>query len=197
MTDQSVIKIMISKRETNKDEKRALIIDTALQLFSTEGYFGTSMSKIASTAGIAKGSTYNYFASKEDLLKAIINDGFKHLTESVDYLFVNSMDDKSMEKYIRHSFKLIMDKPNYWRLFFALAIQPSLPKYFMADIMQKMEPMFAKIAEYFASKGFLNPMAQVMLFVSTLDGVSISYLTEPENYPINDICEILVERYCK
>ncbi|MGY4690002.1 TetR/AcrR family transcriptional regulator [Salibacterium sp. K-3] len=49
-------------------EKHEVIIQTALQMFSEKGYFSTSVQEIVSSCGISKGSFYNYFASKEDLL---------------------------------------------------------------------------------------------------------------------------------
>lgn len=52
-------------------EKAALtrqrILDTALQLFATDGYEETSMRDIAAAAGTSLGLTYRYFANKEDL----------------------------------------------------------------------------------------------------------------------------------
>jgi AcrR family transcriptional regulator len=47
---------------------RQRIIDTALQLFATKGYEGTTMRDIAAAAECSLGLTYRYFASKEDLV---------------------------------------------------------------------------------------------------------------------------------
>lgn len=48
-------------------EKRDLIIDIAAKLFSELGYHEVNMEMVAKEAGIAKGTIYNYFDSKEDL----------------------------------------------------------------------------------------------------------------------------------
>jgi leucyl aminopeptidase len=55
-----------------REEKRNLIMDTALEHFASEGYYATTINHIAKHAGISKGLMYNYFESKEALLKAII-----------------------------------------------------------------------------------------------------------------------------
>jgi AcrR family transcriptional regulator len=47
---------------------RQRILDTALQLFATKGYEGTTMRDIAVAAECSLGLTYRYFASKEDLV---------------------------------------------------------------------------------------------------------------------------------
>ena len=65
---------------------RQRILDTALRLFATKGYEGTSMRDIAATAGCSLGLAYRYFASKEDMvlelylwLVARLEDEVRHL----------------------------------------------------------------------------------------------------------------------
>ena len=55
-----------------KEEKREIIISTALNLFAEKGFYNTSMEKIAKQASISKGLIYNYFESKDVLLEEII-----------------------------------------------------------------------------------------------------------------------------
>ena len=49
----------------NKDQ---LIIATALKLFVENGFHGTATSKIAQESGVANGTLFNYFATKEILI---------------------------------------------------------------------------------------------------------------------------------
>ncbi|WP_066174137.1 TetR/AcrR family transcriptional regulator [Bacillus marinisedimentorum] len=53
------------------NEKKQLVINTAMKLFAQNGYHATSMQEVADKCGIAKGSLYNYFSSKEDLLLSV------------------------------------------------------------------------------------------------------------------------------
>lgn len=53
-------------------DKRQAILDTALQLFIEKGYLETKISDIAEAAGIAKGSVYGYFPSKEELFTELL-----------------------------------------------------------------------------------------------------------------------------
>ena len=50
------------------------ILDIALTLFSQRGYDGVSMRDIAVETGIKAASIYNYYAGKEDLLDAIVQE---------------------------------------------------------------------------------------------------------------------------
>ena len=58
--------------EEIREEKKELIKRVALEIISEHGIQNTSISKIAKEAGVSKGLMYNYFESKEDLLKRII-----------------------------------------------------------------------------------------------------------------------------
>lgn len=57
-----------------KGNTRRRILDEALNLFSTEGYESTSVSQIAQAVGIRKSSLYSHFASKREILDALIKD---------------------------------------------------------------------------------------------------------------------------
>lgn len=50
------------------------IIQEARRLFHTQGYDSTTMQNIMDNLGIAKGTIYHYFKSKEDLFEAVIED---------------------------------------------------------------------------------------------------------------------------
>lgn len=61
MTDQSV-----------SERKRNAILDAARTVFSRQGYAGASVEDVAEQAGIAKGTLYLYFKSKEELYLAAL-----------------------------------------------------------------------------------------------------------------------------
>ena len=53
-------------------QRRAEILDTAQRLFITRGYQSTSVEDILTQIGIAKGTLYYHFSSKEEILRALI-----------------------------------------------------------------------------------------------------------------------------
>jgi len=55
-----------------KSKKSETILDTALMLFSTNGFYATTIPDIAKAMGMSVGNLYNYFTSKEVLAKEII-----------------------------------------------------------------------------------------------------------------------------
>jgi AcrR family transcriptional regulator len=60
-------------------ESRAKILTTARRVFAEQGVDGCTMADIARRAGMSQGNIYWYFASKDDLLKAVLNDAFAAL----------------------------------------------------------------------------------------------------------------------
>jgi AcrR family transcriptional regulator len=54
------------------EERRQEIIVAAAELFRTKDYEKTTMQNVMDAVGIAKGTIYHYFKSKEDLLEAVI-----------------------------------------------------------------------------------------------------------------------------
>lgn len=58
------------------DERRRDILDAALRLFAERGFTETTVSDIASEAGMATGTVYLYFPSKEDVLQGL-HDRFR------------------------------------------------------------------------------------------------------------------------
>jgi AcrR family transcriptional regulator len=58
-----------SKREQAKIDRRERLYEAALQLFRTQGYEGTTVSQITRQAGLAKGTFFNYFPTKDAVLR--------------------------------------------------------------------------------------------------------------------------------
>lgn len=62
----------MGKLETNKKAKEDSLLLTAYKLFTTKGVTGTSVSDIATTAGVGKGTFYLYFKDKYDLKNRLV-----------------------------------------------------------------------------------------------------------------------------
>src|SRR5271170_619739 len=55
------------KRDRNKEKTKEKILAAALELFRENGLDGTTTKQISQKAGIAEGTLFNYFKTKEDL----------------------------------------------------------------------------------------------------------------------------------
>jgi len=55
------------------ERSRGLILEAALQLFSKQGYRGTSIREIAEAAGLSTGNVYHHFPDKEALFRTLLD----------------------------------------------------------------------------------------------------------------------------
>ncbi len=73
-----------SLKEKQRQEREALILQAAEEVLTEKGYYETSIDEIAARVGIAKGTVYLHFPSKEDLVVAIFERDMQKLVELVE-----------------------------------------------------------------------------------------------------------------
>jgi AcrR family transcriptional regulator len=71
----------IPRREQSKNEQRERILDAARSLFAERGVEPVTMADVAATAGVARATVFNYFASKYALVEAITDDVVAYFEE--------------------------------------------------------------------------------------------------------------------
>lgn len=59
------------------------IFETSMNLFATKGYEATSIEEITSVVGVAKGTLYYHFSSKEEIFTFLVEEGMKLLQNSI------------------------------------------------------------------------------------------------------------------
>ena len=100
----------------NKTKRK--IFETSMKLFAQKGYDATSIEEITATVGVAKGTLYYHFSSKEEIFNFLIEEGIKLLKdcekEKQELLNIGVAD----LKYSKHTINL--SKLVY--IFLALAI---------------------------------------------------------------------------
>jgi AcrR family transcriptional regulator len=69
------------KQVQRSDRSRREILDAALKLFSHKGYGATSVSDIASQAGLSKGNLYHHFPDKESIFRSLLDRYFQVLSQ--------------------------------------------------------------------------------------------------------------------
>ena len=76
---------IIKEAEVRKNE----ILDVAEELFAVKGFDGTSTNDILEKAGIARGTLYYHFKSKEDILDGVINRMIDQMEEKATEIAAN------------------------------------------------------------------------------------------------------------
>src|SRR5438552_162506 len=71
MNIHSVALAAVSRRDSTPGPKRDAILRAAIDIFADRGYFNAQVADVARAAGVAAGTVYLYFKSKDDLLVSI------------------------------------------------------------------------------------------------------------------------------
>ena len=69
--------VSATRSDDPRGEKRSRILRAAVDVFARTGYFNAKVSEVARAAGVADGTIYLYFASKEDLLVSIFRESMQ------------------------------------------------------------------------------------------------------------------------
>lgn len=80
---------------------KKLIFESAIRIFSDCGYRGATMDDIASNAGLAKGTLYYHFTSKEEIFNFIVEEGIQILQDQV--LEIQKTEIGPIEKLVKIS----------------------------------------------------------------------------------------------
>lgn len=102
-------------KKLRKSEK---ILDAALMLFSTQGFYATTIPDIAKAMGMSVGNIYNYFSSKEMLAKEIIKYSSDILGSEIRK--VNESEGSAKEKIrkiVALYFEMASSKPQHINYF--------------------------------------------------------------------------------
>lgn len=168
--------------EDIRKEKRHLILEAAIIIFAKKGYHAASIANIASEAGISKGLLYNYFSSKEDVLKETLIGGFEHIFKHYR-LDPNTFTPKQFGNLIDLTFDLLEKDFSHWKIYFSVLMQTEVMEIIQEKLMAIMIPIIEDFAAYLAKMGYEKPLEEARFFGATLDGLSINYITDPENFP--------------
>lgn len=138
-------------------------MQTALKLFSTEGFYTTTMPSIAKTLGMSVGNFYNYFSSKDQLAKELM---LYISTVLGDKLREINMTDASVKEKIT----MIV------HMYFSIARErPELIEYFLRVFLSNREIFTKECTGMVCVSGFVT---ELMLFFD--DGVQSGELKDQD-----------------
>lgn len=104
-------------RDTQKEARRQAILDVAWELFQQQRYETINILDIAHGAGLAKGTIYLYFKTKEEIFFAIQQQQFEHWFDDVDAA-LRELDQRGMPETIAGCIvESLMRRPALTRLF--------------------------------------------------------------------------------
>ena len=200
--------------EEMREEKKTLIMNTALEHFSDYGFHATTISHIARHAGISKGLMYNYYKSKEELLAAIINRSLDEIYSSFNPDNDSNLTPGEFENFIRKIFAIFREKRQFWKLINRVMLQRGVYEHLFDDpdatftvggmpLTEYSAYMGKLFADYFVRKKETegpdyDPVTEMLMFSNTVKGFAMTYIFAPGQYPdeyFEKIIETLIRKY--
>jgi len=172
------------------------ILDSAFLLFAKDGYDSTSIARISKEAGVSKGLIYNYFQSKEDLLITLVNNVMNEGDHMISEIITDNPAD-TLKNLFEWYFDDLTIRSDHWKLMAELTLK--IEKFqFIHDIFTtKMSEYVAFIEGLLTQLNYDNPKDEARLIASMFDGIGMQYLVIREDYPIYEMKEYLIKKYCE
>lgn len=108
-----------ARKLKEKEDLRRLILDTAGELFTSEGYENVSMRKIAERIGYSPTTIYLYFRDKEDLLREVCESTFSRLADEIRRSYDGAMTPlERMQRGLLTYIRFGLANPHHYEVVF-------------------------------------------------------------------------------
>lgn len=150
-------------RLRKKAAVRARIIATAVELFSRQGLVEVTVEHIADVADVGKGTIYNYFATKEDIVVAFMADLEAKIQARPlrSALSRGSLSSILME-FVRHHFRLKRPYHPFVRVFLGqmfVRTEQFLP--YMVEMQKAIDPPLEELFRSLQARGVMRKDVQI------------------------------------
>jgi TetR/AcrR family fatty acid metabolism transcriptional regulator len=92
-------------------DKRERILIAAERIFAKHGFFAARVTEIAKEAGVADGTIYLYFKSKDDLLISLFERRMKQVNDELRVVTAREPVTRQLHAFIRTYLRLVHDEP--------------------------------------------------------------------------------------
>ena len=180
-------------------DKPQQIIEAAVRVFAREGYYNSRVSDIAREAGIAAGTIYLYFKTKDDILVTLFRDKMAEFVGALRKAIAGEPDAASkVRRLVSLHFRMLEENPDL-----AEVVQVELrqgQKFFRGASSQEIGAYFALIGsvleEGVAERRFRSDLpvkvATKMLF-GAMDQMATSWVLGKRGYQLVDTSDAVAE----
>lgn len=179
---------MARKRVGNK---RARIIGAAARLFGEKGYHDTTTAEIAEAAGVAAGTIYIYFSSKEELLVAVFEEFLgKHMDRVREGVEREKTPKDKLKRLLSLGLQVMQEHPDSARIFLSQLRQSTA---MITTVAKRSSRVYKDIIEAVLHEGVTTglcravdiPAATTMLF-GAFQSTVLDWVADGCSYTLTD-----------
>ncbi|HEY0993860.1 MAG TPA: helix-turn-helix domain-containing protein, partial [Kofleriaceae bacterium] len=93
--------------DRNGGDKRERILAAAERIFARHGFFAARVSEVAKEAGVADGTIYLYFKSKDDLLISVFENRMAHVNDQLRTAIADLPPGEQLRAFIRAYLRMV------------------------------------------------------------------------------------------
>ncbi|RLD25077.1 MAG: hypothetical protein DRI54_05450 [Bacteroidetes bacterium] len=172
------------------------ILMASMELFATNGYPGTSVNAIAKKAGVSKGLIYNYFESKEDIVKRLITMMLQMADDIMENAAAKIAETpmQELKNLIDVFFDTIEQQIEMMRWILPLAFQMSKFSFVNDMVAGKIESTIGVMQNIFERIGYDDPEREAWFLGAIMDGLGMDVAILPD-YEIDKMHKFLYIKY--
>lgn len=147
------------KKTRIQAHNEVLILNAALEVFSTYGFRGSTVDQIATSCGLSKPNLLYYFRRKEDIYVAVLEHTLHDWLEPLRQLDAAGDPIAEISRYIRAKIRMSRDNPKASRLFANEILHgaPAIGKYLKGPLKDLVDEKAAIIQGWIAA-GRISPV---------------------------------------
>ena len=178
-----------------RTERKEQILRVALELFAHNGYHPTTIAKIAKEANVSKGLMYNYFESKEMLLKELIITTSEKVYVELDANHDGKVTPAEFIRFIKVTMKNIRENVIYWRLYTTVLLQHDVMDIMMGEMQNIAKDSLNLLYDFF-NQEFGDQATQELNHLSAvLKGIMLQYLAIKDKKWLDENEKMLLNYY--
>lgn len=180
-------------------ERRTLLADAAVRVLSRQGSRGLTHRAVDDEADVPKGTASNYFASRDEIIDAILARIGERLTPDPSVhaeLARRSPGIELFTDYLRDIVHRLTADPDSTIALFELRLEATRRPHVAAALAEWLRSGLAADVEFNASMGLPGDAADIALFHYAIDGLVLDRLTVPldEEADVDTLVATLVQR---
>jgi AcrR family transcriptional regulator len=178
-------------------EREQQILDAALVVFAEKGYGETRIGDIAGRLGVAKGTIYLYFESKEALFEAVFRRTFDAMTAPLSDVAADPAlppGDKLLT-IARLSLEVMAGEADFMYVMMQAISTPEVAKLLTHDFSAYYDEFTAVLAPLFEALGEPEPVAATSLFLAILDGAMLQSLAGADMFDHHQMLTQIKKRF--
>jgi AcrR family transcriptional regulator len=171
------------KTWTHRADNRERLIAAGYTVLSEKGFEATTVKEVAHVAGVSPGLFHYYFASKDELLLAVLHEAGERYGRMMRDLRAAVPADHFLEAAFDALRERVTQEPGWYRLryeLFALGLRNPTFQPMLGEMLGFIRQMFARAFQGITGGDEGRAQALAAVVLASFDGLALQQLAQPE-----------------